>query len=182
MRIDRLIEIIFIVAVTVFLYQSSKYVIDKNEQVVIIQFGKVTKAQMEPGTYYKIPVIQKTHYYKKNIHTAESSHQVPTLDKKFLLLKIQAFWKISDPILYFKSVYSFNNAKNRVTDISEPAGRMVITSHNLDEIVNLADIREPENLQSKRDIELEILEISKSKLLEFGIGLTNIEAKITYPI
>ena len=117
-----------------------------------------------------------------NIHIAESSHQVPTLDKNFLLLKIRAFWKISDPILYFKSVYSFNNAKNRVTDISEPAGRMVITSHNLDEIVNLADIREPENLQSKRDIELEILEISKSKLLEFGIELTNIEAKITYPI
>ena len=59
---------------------------------------------------------------------------------------------------------------------------MVIISHNLDEIVNLTDIKEPENLQSKRDIELEILEISKSKLLEFGIGLINIEAKITYPI
>ena len=182
MRIDRLIGISFVVAVTIFFYQSSKYVIDENEQVVIIQFGKVTKAQTEPGTYYKIPVIQKTHYYKKNIHTAESSHQVPTLDKKFLLLKTRAFWKISNPIFYFKSVYSFSNAKNRVIDITEPAGRMVITSHNLDEIVNLTDIKEPENLQSKRDIELEILEISKSKLQEFGIGLINIEAKITYPI
>ena len=182
MRIDRLIGISFVVAVTIFLYQSSKYVIDENEQVVIIQFGKVTKAQTEPGTYYKIPVIQKTHYYKKNIHTAESSHQVPTLDKKFLLLKIRAFWKISNPILYFKSVYSFSNAKNRVIDITEPAGRMVITSHNLDEIINLTDIKEPENLQSKRGIELEILEICKSELLEFGIELMNIEAKITYPI
>ena len=182
MRIDRLIGISFVVAVTFFLYQSSKYVIDENEQVLIIQFGKVTKAQTEPGTYYKIPVIQKTHYYKKNIHTAESSHQVPTLDKKFLLLKIRAFWKISDPILYFKSVYSFSNAKNRVTDISEPAGRTVIISHNLDEIVNETNIKEPEILQSKRDIELEILEISKPKLLEFGIALINIEVKITYPI
>ena len=182
MRISRLIGISFVVAVTILLYQSSKYVIDENEQVVFIQFGKVTKAQTEPGTYYKIPVIQKTHYYKKNIHIAESSHQVPTLNKKFLLIKIRAFWKISDPILYFKNVYSFNNAKNRVTDISESAGRMVITSHNLDEIVNLSAIKEPENLQSKRDIELEILEISKSKLQEFGIGLINIEAKITYPI
>ena len=182
MRIDRLIGISFVVAVTIFLYQSSKYVIDENEQVVIIQFGKVTKAQTEPGTYYKIPVIQKTHYYKKNIHTAENSHQVPTLDKKFLLLKTRAFWKISNPIFYFKSVYSFSNAKNRVIDITEPAGRMVIISHNLDEIVNLTDIKEPENLQSKRHIELEILEISKPKLLEFGIELMNIEAKITYPI
>ena len=182
MRIDRLIGISFVVAVTFFLYQSSKYVIDENEQVLIIQFGNVTKAQTESGTYYKIPVIQKTHYYKKNIHTTVSSHQVPTLDKKFLLLKIRAFWKISDPILYFKSVYSFSNAKNRVIDITEQAGRMVITSHNLDEIVNLTDIKEPENLQSKRGIELEILEICKPELLEFGIRLINIEAKITYPI
>ena len=65
MRIDRLIGISFVVAVTFFLYQSSKYVIDENEQVLIIQFGNVTKAQTESGTYYKIPVIQKTHYYKK---------------------------------------------------------------------------------------------------------------------
>ena len=169
MRIDRLIGISFIVAVTIFSYQSSKYVIDENEQVVIIQFGKITKAQTEPGTYYKIQVIQKTHYYKKNIHTAESFHQVPTIDRKFLLLKTRAFWKISNPILYFKSVYSFSNAKNRVIDITESAGRMVITSHNLDEIVNLTDIKEPEYLQSKRGIELEILEICKSELLEFGI-------------
>ena len=71
MRIDRLIAIIIVVAVTIFLYQSSKYVIDESEQVVIIQFGEVTKAQTEPGTYYKIPIIQQTHYYKKKIHTAE---------------------------------------------------------------------------------------------------------------
>ena len=182
MRIERLIGIIFVIAVTVFLYRSSKYVIDEDEQVVIIQFGKVRVAQTEPGTYYKIPIIQKTHYYKKNIHIAESSHQVPTLDKKFLLLKMRAFWKISDPILYFKSVYSFTNANNRVIDIAEPAGRMVIISHNLEEIANVTNIEASENMQSKRDIELEILEISKPKLLEFGIGLINIEAKITYPV
>ncbi len=182
MKIERLIGIIVVVAVTVFLYQSSKYVIDEGEQVVIIQFGKVRFAQTEPRTYYKIPIIQKTHYYKKNIQTSESSHQVPTLDKKFLLLKIRAFWKISDPILYFKSVYSFSNANNRVIDIAEPAGRMVIISHHLEEIVNVTNTEEYENLQSKRDIELNILEISKPKLLEFGIELINIEAKITYPI
>jgi len=59
---------------------------------------------------------------------------------------------------------------------------MVIISHNLSEIVNEISIKETEHLKSKREIELEILTISKPKLLKFGIELINIEAKINYPI
>jgi len=182
MKIEHLIVIIFVFAITVYFYQSSKYDIDEGEQVIIIQFGKIKTAQTEPGTYFKIPFIQKIHYYDKNIHIAENSQQIPTLDKEFLLLKIRAFWKISDPILYFKSVYRFNNANNRVIDIAEMTGSLVITTHSLKEIADFTNIKETEDLQCKKDIELEILKICKPKLLKFGIELINIEAKITYPI
>jgi membrane protease subunit HflC len=182
MRIYSTIAIIIGVAVTIIFYQNSKYVLEENKQVVIVQFGKVMKAQTAPGTYYKIPFIQRTHFYDDNIRTAEISHQVPTIDKKFLLLKIKSFWRISDPIIYFKSVHSFNNAENQVEDITEMAGRMVIISHELDEIINVTNITDPENIQSKREIEIEILEIAKVKLLEFGIGLAKLEGKISYPI
>jgi len=40
----------------------------------------------------------------------------------------------------------------------------------------------PSFLKSKREIELEILTISKPELLKFGIELINIEAKINYPV
>jgi len=182
MRLYSIIAIIIAVAITIIFYQNSKYVLEENKQVLIVQFGQVMKAQTAPGTYYKIPFIQKTHFYDYIIQTAEISHQVPTIDKKFLLLKIKAFWRISDPILYFKSVHSSNNAANRVEDITEMAGRMVIISHKLDEIINVTNITDPDNIQSKREIEIEIFEIAKAKLLEFGIGLTKLEGKISYPI
>ena len=182
MRFYHIPLIVLIAGFAFFAYQNSKYVITESDQVVVTQFGKVTKSQTRPGTFYKIPIIQKTHYYQKKIQTAESSHPVPTLDKKFLELKIRAFWKISDPVLFFKSVISFRNAKNRVFDIAEPAGRMVIISRNLDEIVNEINIKETENLEVRKAIELEILEISKPKVLKLGIELINLEAKIKYPI
>ena len=182
MRFYHIPLIVLIAGLAFFAHQNSKYVVTEGAQVVVTQFGKVTKSQTRPGTFYKIPIIQKTHYYKNQIQTAESSHPVPTLDKKFLELTIRAFWNISDPVLYFKSVYSFRNATNRVIDIAEPAGRMVIISHNLSEIVNEISIKETEHLKSKREIELEILTISKPELLKFGIELINIEAKIKYPI
>ena len=182
MRFYHIPLIVLIAGFAFFAYQNSKYVITESDQVVVTQFGKVTKSQTRPGTFYKIPIFQKTHYYKKKIHTVESSHPVPTLDKKFIELKIRAFWKISDPVLYFKSVYSFRNAKNRVIDIAEPAGRMVIISHNLDEIINEINIKETENIEVRKAIELEILELSRPKVLKFGIELINLEAKIKYPI
>ncbi len=182
MRFYHIPLIVFIAGFAFFAYQNSKYIVTESDQVVVTQFGKVTKSQTRPGTFYKIPIIQETHYYKKKIQTAESSHPVPTLDKKFLELRIRAFWKISDPILYFESVNSYRSAKNRVIDIAEPAGRMVIISHKLDEIVNEIITKETENFKIKRDIELEILEISKPKVLTFGIELINLEAKIKYPI
>ena len=59
---------------------------------------------------------------------------------------------------------------------------MVIISHNLDEIINEINIKETENIEVRKAIELEILELSRPKVLKFGIELINIEAKIKYPI
>ena len=182
MRFYHILLIVLFAVLAVFAYRNSKYVVTESDQVVVTQFGKVTKSETRQGTFYKIPIIQKTHYYKKKIQAAESSHSVPTLDKKFLELKIRAFWKISVPVLYFESVNSFRNAKNRVIDVAELAGRMVIISNNLDEIVNEINLKETENQKIRRALELEILKISKPKVLKFGIELINVEAKIKYPI
>ena len=65
MKLTTLIIPLFVVIAVIF---SAAYTVDETEQVVITQFGKsVGKPKIEPGLYFKIPIIQVANYFPKNL-------------------------------------------------------------------------------------------------------------------
>jgi len=137
MRTNIIVLIVVIVAISFFAYQNSRYVLKDDDQVVITQLGKVVgEAKVVPGEYFKIPIIQKTHYFRKAFYLSEKSQQIPTKDKIFLLLKARAFWKISDPVQYYKKLNSYELAKAFVLDHTGAAERNFVISHTLSELVS----------------------------------------------
>jgi membrane protease subunit HflC len=85
MKIKGLILII-VIAVGVIGFASA-YTVDETEQVVVTQFGKVVGTpRIEPGLYFRIPFIQHTNYFPKNLQQWDGDPgQIPTLDKKIHL-------------------------------------------------------------------------------------------------
>ena len=76
------LPVILIIIIFAILF-SSAYIVDETEQVVVTQFGKIvgTPKQM-PGIYFKIPFIQYTNYFPKNIISWDGDPgQIPTNDK-----------------------------------------------------------------------------------------------------
>jgi len=176
------IAIILSFVVSVISYYSY-YEIEEHQQVVITQFGKILKANKNPGKYFKLPFIQNAIYFPKGPLSYESGAQIPTLDKKFVQVDAKTHYKIFDPITFFQTVNNEFNAKIRVADIVEPAIRNIITSQQLRVII--LPINSHQKIIKKRcnaKIEGSIEEISKRKLKRFGISLIKIEALVTYPI
>ncbi|MDD2318281.1 MAG: SPFH domain-containing protein, partial [Desulfobacterales bacterium] len=138
---------VLIIAVVALVY-STAYVVDETEQVVVTQFGRVVGSpKQEPGLYFKLPVIQHTNYFPKNLLLWNGEPgQIPTLDKTYLWVDVFARWKIVDPVTFFQTVTNTRSGLNRLDDIIDPAVRNFITSYRLIETVRLSN-RELDTLE-----------------------------------
>jgi membrane protease subunit HflC len=188
--------ILAIAAVVIVLVYSSAYVVDETEQVVIAQFGRIVGEPVkEPGLKFKLPFIQESNYFPKNLLEWDGDPgQVPTKDKTYIWVDTFARWKISDPILYFQAVKDEFSALKRLDDIIDPAMRNLITSYPLVETVRNTDrsmdtfdvANDDENKKrsvryqvdlGRDEITRRIVEQSRKKLNEFGIELVDMKIK-----
>jgi len=180
--------------VVIFFGFSSAYVVDETEQVVVTQFGKVIgNPKTEPGLYFRMPFIQNTTYFPKNLLAWDGDPgQIPTLDKTFIWVDTFARWKIVDPIKFFQTVNNVVSAMGRLDDIIDPAVRNFVTSYPLIETVRLSnreldtfeigleDIKKEKTYSVKTGREVitqNILQQAQPKLLEFGIELVDVKMK-----
>jgi len=116
---------------------SSAFVVSETEQAIITQFGKpVGDPIMAPGIHFKVPVIQKAHFFEKRFLEWDGSpNQIPTKDKRFIWVDAYARWRIHDPLLYFQRVRDERGAHTRLDDILDGETRNVIANNNLVEII-----------------------------------------------
>ncbi|MDF1592318.1 MAG: protease modulator HflC [Desulfobacterales bacterium] len=186
--------IIIVAAIVLFFGFASAYVVDETEQVVVTQFGKVIGSpKTEPGLYFRLPFIQNTNYFPKNLLSWDGDPgQIPTLDKTFIWVDTFARWKIVDPVKFFQTLNNTVSAMGRLDDIIDPAVRNFITSYPLIETVRqsnreldtfelgLEDVKKEKSYKittGREVITQNILQQAQPKLLEFGIELVDVKLK-----
>ena len=187
--------LLLIPIIVIVLLVASAYVVDETEQVIVTQFGRVVGVpKTEPGLYFKLPFIQNTNYFPKNLLQWDGDPgQIPTLDKTYIWVDTFARWKITDPIKFFQTVGNTVSARARLDDIIDPAVRNFITSYSLIETVRksnreldtfeigLEDIKKEERKYSitigREKITKGILEQAQPKLDKFGIQLVDVKIK-----
>jgi membrane protease subunit HflC len=184
---------IIILAVLLFAVFQSIYIVDETQQVILTQFGKVIgEAKVNPGMYFKIPIVQKPHYFAKNLLSWDGDPgEIPTQDKTYIWVDSFARWKIVDPLRFFKTVYNEMGAKSRLNDILDSEIRNKITSYPL-----LETVRESNRpldfgmedqghegrvigrvMTGRSKIVQGVIEQAKPKLADFGIELVDLKIK-----
>lgn len=193
MKSKLFISIAVVVVAALFLFTAA-YVVDETEQVVVTQFGKVVGTpKKESGLYFKIPFIQNTTYFPKNLLEWDGDPgQIPTLDKTYIWVDTFARWRIVDPIKFFQTVNNTLRAQGRLDDIIDPAVRNLVTENKLIETVRksnreldtyeigLEDIKERPSYRiriGREEITKRILEQAQPKLSKFGIELVDVKIK-----
>ncbi|UCE65264.1 MAG: protease modulator HflC [Candidatus Zixiibacteriota bacterium] len=136
------------------------YTVDQREQVVITQFGEPVRVVKDPGLHIKTPFIQAATFFEKRILEWDgSATQIPTKDKKFILVDTYARWKISDPLKFYQSVGNELSAQTRLDNVIDAAVRDFITEQNLIEVVRNSNrpLVQSEGEEIEReDIEIEM--------------------------
>ncbi len=114
------------------------YVVDQRELAVILQFGKPVRQAVEPGIYFKIPLIETVRILPATLQfwgDDTSVPDLPTKDDKKIELTPWAVWKINDPIAFVSRLRTMENAEQRVAQFTRGAMRDVITQFELSDLV-----------------------------------------------
>lgn len=52
---NRLVAVVIALAVVVYIFFSSIFIVDERQQAIVMRFGQITDVKTEPGLYFKIP-------------------------------------------------------------------------------------------------------------------------------
>ncbi|MCP4660425.1 MAG: protease modulator HflC [bacterium] len=147
---------------------SSAFIVREWQQVIITRFGKpIGDAITDPGLHFRVPFIDKIHPFDKRFLEWDGLvTQVPTKEKKSILVDTYARWRITEPLLFFQRLKNEAGAHRRLDGILNGETRNAIASHNLVELVRTTN-REPlqdESLFEGETSELESIEFGREKI------------------
>ena len=169
--------------------------VDETKQCIITQFGNPVGDPVTPaGLHTKLPMIQKVTYFEKRIMEWDGDrNEIPTKDKKYILLDTFARWRIADPLKFFQSVNNERGAMGRLDDIIDGITRDFISENTLIEVVRNSNrimatasegesgfIEQQDSLkieQGRLKITAEILEKVQNTVPQYGIEVLDIRIK-----
>jgi membrane protease subunit HflC len=140
MKIKSILISVLVIIILIGL-NSSVFIVQEKDQVVITQFGKpVGEAIIEPGMYFKLPLIQVANYFERRyMEWNGDPNQVPTKDKKFIFVDTYARWQITDPLQFFKRLTNERGAQSRIDDILDGETRDFIANNDIEEAVRTSN-------------------------------------------
>ncbi|MDA3903186.1 MAG: protease modulator HflC [Desulfuromusa sp.] len=184
--------IIIAIVATILIAQGGFYIVNEAEQAIVTQFGKPVGAVSYPGLHFKMPFIQDVTRFEKRILKWDGDpNQIPTKDKKFIWVDTTARWKITDPLLFLKTVATQRGAQSRLDDIIDSVVRDAVSGHLLVELVRGGDYKArvderfevdgvrilPEDMVGREVILSGILAEASSSTPEYGIELIDVQFK-----
>ncbi len=121
----------------VFLVLTSAYIVNQAEQAIVLQFGRPVRLVQDPGLKFKIPLIQNVIFYDKRLLNLDPPAQEVVLnDKKRLDVDSFTRYSIVDPIKFYKTVRTEQQAQSKLAEIINSSVRKILGRITLQELLS----------------------------------------------
>jgi membrane protease subunit HflC len=102
----------------------SLYTVDQSEQALVVRLGAPVGVVRDPGLHVKLPLVDTVIFYDGRLLPLEPPlEQIILGDQKRLEVQVYARYQISDPLLYYQSVRTLEQARSQLTQIVSSALR-----------------------------------------------------------
>ena len=87
---------IVVVLVVVFVASQCLFIVSERERAVLLKFGEVVEADVQPGLHFMLPVVNKVRKFDGRLLTLDARPQrYLTLEKKALIVDSYIKWRIA---------------------------------------------------------------------------------------
>ncbi|MDX2049705.1 MAG: protease modulator HflC [Rickettsiaceae bacterium] len=159
------IYLITVPLVALIILLQSFFTVDERKMSIVFQFGEAVRVIKKPGLYMKIPLIQNVISFDNRIlHIDAEAKELTASDGKRIIIDAFAKYKISDPVVFYKTVNNQPGASVRLSRIVESQMRKVIGKNDLISLLS----------SSRRNIIQEISDNVKIESEKFGINVLDV--------
>jgi len=171
---------------------SATYIVWEWDQVIITRFGEpigdpITKS----GLHFKVPVFDEVRRFdRRYLEWDGKVTQIPTKEKRFILVDTYARWRITDPLLFLQRLTNERGAQTRLDGILDGETRDAVARHSVLELVRtsnrepIKDVSQLEEFSELEPIEVgrekvrrEILENAQARTADLGIEIVDVQFK-----
>lgn len=130
-----ILSVIFVAVLIVVL--SATYIVYQSEQAIVLQFGEPIRVVREPGLKFKVPFVQNVVFYDARLLNLDPPAQEVVLnDKKRLDVDSFTRYKIIDPLKFYQTVRTENQARSKLAEIVNSSLRKVLGRITLTELLS----------------------------------------------
>ncbi|MBE6688333.1 MAG: protease modulator HflC [Ruminococcaceae bacterium] len=116
---------------------SCLYTVAENQYACLVRFSKIIDVQDTAGLHFKLPFVDTVRYFPKTIMIYDiAPSEVLTKDKKSMTVDSYVLWKISDPLTFYKTLGTTNEAENRLDVTTYTAFKITLGAIDQQEIIN----------------------------------------------
>jgi len=163
-----LIAIIAIALVGLF---SFTFQVDQRETAIKLKFGKVEKANIQPGLHFKIPVMNMIEKYDNRILTLDvPPTEFPTNEKKYVKVDFFAKWRIKDVERYYLATSGIETKANQrlelilVDGLKNEFGKRTIQEVVSGERAEIMDVIQVQSNEEAKNFGIEVVDVRVSKI------------------
>lgn len=133
-------RIVAIVAgvLVVMLGLNSMFIVSEGQSALLLQFGRIVRADYPPGLHFKLPVIQQVLHFDKRILSLDAQpERYFTSEKKSVNVDFYVKWRIADNAAYYRATGGDElQAEQRLTPIIKDALRFEFNARTLQELIS----------------------------------------------
>ncbi len=162
-------SLLVIIVLGLIVFFTTVFIVDERQQVVILQLGKPVRTITEPGLYFKLPIpFQNAITFDDRLLEYDvAPEEVLSKDKKTLIVDNYVRWRISDPLVFLKTVQAIPNAVTRLDDIVYSELRQELGKHNMSEII----------FETREEIMEIVTKASDKSTDQYGIKVVDVRIK-----
>lgn len=158
---------LIIVAVLGLVAWNSFYIVQQTERAVLLQFGKVEQANVQPGLHVKIPYVNQVRTFDARLLTLDAPTQrFLTLEKKAVMVDAFAKWRVADADRYYTATSGLKQvADERLARRLEAGLRDQFGKRTLHEVVSgqrdelMADITVSLDRMARKELGIEVIDV-----------------------
>ena len=151
---------------------NTLFVVRQTERAVMLRFGELVDADIQPGLHVKIPWINTVRKFDGRILSSDSQPQrFLTLEQKALLVDSYAKWRITDVGQFYVSTRGdLNNAGSLLAERINDGLRDQFGARTLQQVVAgerdqlMSAITEELNLTTASDIGIEVIDVRVKRI------------------
>ena len=143
------------------------YIVAQTERAVLLQFGRVVQADVQPGLHVKVPYVNQVRKFDARLMTLDAPTQrFLTLEKKAVMVDAYAKWRVKDAERFYPATSGLQPiADERLSRRLESGLRDQFGKRTLHEVVSgerdalMADITRSLNTMAEKELGIEVVDV-----------------------